>query len=133
MVYLWLQPYLQNSVGPQRQLKLSSNIMGHMKFYTKQERWFTGGNYLQGQKYTQCFMCPHLRKQNRNLTITFATLPPEGGNGQFTLEPVAVLERRLIKRNKLPVAQALVQWSQTNLEDASWRSSIVAKFYNFNR
>ena len=47
-------------------------------------------------------------------------LPPVSDEGVLQMEPVAVLDRRMVKRNNGAVVQWLVQWSRTFPEDATW-------------
>ncbi|XP_047331390.1 uncharacterized protein LOC124934951 [Impatiens glandulifera] len=47
-------------------------------------------------------------------------LPSTGEAGEIQLQPEAVLERRLIKRRNHLVAQALIQWTHTAIEDSTW-------------
>lgn len=41
------------------------------------------------------------------------TLPQTDEHGQFLVEPLAVLDRLLFKRNNAAVVEVLVQWSNT--------------------
>ena len=47
-------------------------------------------------------------------------LPLTGADGQLMVEPIAILDKRLVKRNKSSVAQFLVQWSNRLKEDSTW-------------
>lgn len=41
--------------------------------------------------------------------VPVPTLPHVGSDGQFLVEPIVVLDRRVVKRNNGPLAQWLVQ------------------------
>lgn len=43
-----------------------------------------------------------------------------GTERQFIVYPIAVLERKTVKRRNVAAVQWLVQWSQSIPEDASW-------------
>jgi hypothetical protein len=40
--------------------------------------------------------------------------------GKIKTEPLKVLERRIIQRNKEPVAQWLIHWENLSENDATW-------------
>uniref|UniRef100_A0A453SEU2 Chromo domain-containing protein n=2 Tax=Aegilops tauschii subsp. strangulata TaxID=200361 RepID=A0A453SEU2_AEGTS len=43
--------------------------------------------------------------------------------GYIKTIPVAVLDRRIIQRNKTPVGQCLVQWESLAPDDATWEDA----------
>lgn len=61
------------------------------------------------------------------------TLPPVGGDGIPVPQPMALLDRRLVKYKDRPATQVLVQWSDSYLEDATWEyyQDFQTKFPNF--
>ena len=61
-----------------------------------------------------------LKKKLGQQVTPIPTLPPVSDEGMLQMEPVAVLERRMVKRNNKAVVQWLVQWSRTFPEDATW-------------
>lgn len=65
--------------------------------------------------------------------VATQTLPPVSEEGALQIEPMAVLERRMVKRNNRAVVQWLVQWSRSFPEDATWMDydELVSKFPNF--
>ena len=60
-------------------------------------------------------------------------LPILGPDGQPKLEPVHVLERRLVKRKNKPVVQWLVQWSNLSVDEATWEDAefVTQQFPDF--
>lgn len=62
-------------------------------------------------------------------------LPTEvNEQGQLLLEPVAALDRRMVKRGNVAATQILVQWSNGFPEDATWefRHDLVRRYPNFD-
>ncbi|XP_027357493.1 uncharacterized protein LOC113866894 [Abrus precatorius] len=55
-------------------------------------------------------------------------------NGAFQPPPLAILDRRMKKRNNKAITEVLVQWQETSLEDAVWRDlqDMITQFPNFN-
>lgn len=56
-----------------------------------------------GKKAISCIELPHLREE-----------------GQFLVEPITILERRIVKRRNTPVTQVLVRWSNTPNTNSTW-------------
>lgn len=52
--------------------------------------------------------------------MVLPTLPIDERNGQIRALPEAILGRRMVKRNNIPVPQILVQWAQLGKEEATW-------------
>ncbi|KAL5756608.1 hypothetical protein ACOSQ2_021354 [Xanthoceras sorbifolium] len=50
-------------------------------------------------------------------------LPHVGPDGQILAQPVAVLERKMVKKHNKAVVQYLIQWSTTSPEDATWEDA----------
>ena len=50
-----------------------------------------------------------------------------------TLEPLAILARRMVKRGNQPVTQVLVHWTNSFLEDSTWEYlfDLQQRFPNF--
>lgn len=77
-----------------------------------------------------------LKKKIGHNAMTNPTLPPVNDDGVMlmeAMEPVAVLERRMVKRNNRAVVQLLVQWSSSFPEDATWidYEELVSKYPDF--
>lgn len=52
--------------------------------------------------------------------------PATGPDGQVLEEPVAVLGKRMIKKNNAAEVQILVQWANLLLEEATWKIFIMS-------
>ncbi|XP_028053203.1 uncharacterized protein LOC114257623 [Camellia sinensis] len=74
-----------------------------------------------------------LKKKLGAHTTPQATFPPIGTDGVLEPEPIAALDRRLIKYKGRPATQLLVQWSNSYPEDATWElyQDLQAKFPTF--
>ncbi|KAA8519441.1 hypothetical protein F0562_013684 [Nyssa sinensis] len=66
-------------------------------------------------------------------TVVQPSLPPTSPDGQLQLEPIAILDRKLIKKHDRPFTMVLVQWSNSIPEDATWESwySLQQRFPHF--
>ena len=60
-------------------------------------------------------------------------LPDCGADGPLTLEPEAILDRRMAKLNNRAVVYVLVKWANHSKEDASWElyEDLVQRFADF--
>ncbi|KAL5820462.1 hypothetical protein ACOSQ3_022344 [Xanthoceras sorbifolium] len=57
-------------------------------------------------------------------------LPHARPDGQILAQPVAILERKMVKKNNKAVVQYLIQWSTTSPEDATWEDAeMIRKNY----
>lgn len=61
-----------------------------------------------------------LKKKVGNRVVVQSRLPSTGSDGQFLVQPVAILQRQTVKNNNTVVIQVLVQWSNLPPEDATW-------------
>jgi hypothetical protein len=124
-VYLRLQPYRQASVAIRRNLKLAPRFFGP---YLVEARIGAVAYRLQlpaGSQIHPVFHVSQLKKKVGSTIVPSSTLPRTGPDGQLLVFPVAVLARKLIKRNNQAVVQFLVQWSNSNPEDATWEDASV--------
>lgn len=132
-VFLRLQPYKQTTVALHRNMKLAPRFFGP---YQVQERIGSVAYKLKlpdAAKIHPTFHVSLLKKKLGAHAIAQPTLPPVGPEGTLQLEPVAVLDRKMVKRGNRAVVQWLVQWANSFPEDATWvdHSEIQAKYPNF--
>lgn len=61
-------------------------------------------------------------------------LPLVDNDGYVKVEPLAVLNRRLVPHDNKPVTQVLIHWTNSLPEDATWEDwvFIQTQFPNFN-
>ncbi|GKD93510.1 retrotransposable element Tf2 [Tanacetum coccineum] len=67
-------------------------------------------------------------------TLNVGVLPQCDNNGLIQAQPVAILERRIGKVGNAAGVFVLVQWSNSDLEDATWEpiEDIQRCFLDFN-
>ncbi|XP_042019084.1 uncharacterized protein LOC121766922 [Salvia splendens] len=70
-------------------------------------------------KIHHVFHVSQLKRKMGHLTQLQGSLPTMG-NSTF-LEPVQILESRLVKRGNCPATQVLVHWANSFPEDATWK------------
>ncbi|KAL8155439.1 hypothetical protein AgCh_000724 [Apium graveolens] len=65
-------------------------------------------------------------------SVPITELPELGDEGQFLIEPVAILNRRMVKKKNVAVPQVLIRWSNNPDTDAIWEdcASIHSRFPN---
>lgn len=108
-VYLKLQPYIQISVAVRRSLKLSSRYYG---LYQVLEKIGQVSYRLQLPAVAlihHVFHGSQLKKRIDNHCQPQLQPPMVGLLGQLLFEPVAILERRIVKRGNAAGVEVLVQ------------------------
>lgn len=50
-------------------------------------------------------------------------MPYADQQGQIRVAPMAILDRRMVKRHNQTVGQVLTQWTDSALEDATWEDT----------
>lgn len=68
-----------------------------------------------------------LKKKLSNSQQLSPQLPLVDDDGHMRVEPVHILERRLVKRNNRAVTQILAEWSNSMPEDATWEDYYAIK------
>ncbi|GFS46186.1 hypothetical protein Acr_00g0100660 [Actinidia rufa] len=119
-VYLRLQPYRQSSVALQRSMKLSPRFYGPFQVLSKVGTVAYELKLPDSAHIHPVFHVSLLKKKLGQHVTPNPILPPVSDEGVLQMEPVAVLDRRMVKRNNEAVVQWLVQWSRTFPEDATW-------------
>lgn len=133
-VYLRLQPYRQSTISLRINLKLAPRFYGPYEVIQKIGRVAYKLQLPPEAKVHPVFHVSQLKKKVGQKDITSPSLPPVGLEGQFLVEPVAILDRRMIKRGNVAVVQVLIQWSSSMPTDATWEewSDIARRFPEFN-
>lgn len=73
-----------------------------------------------GTRIHPVFHVSFLKKKLGNLVTPMGELPSFTEDGIIKEEPIAVLDRRLVKRRNQAVPEVSVQWSNMAPEDATW-------------
>lgn len=132
-VYLRLQPYKQVTVALRKNLKLSARYFGPFQVEARIGKVAYRLQLPSGSKVHPVFHVSQLKKKLGKNKVPIQSLPYADDDGNFRIEPIAVVDRRLVKRNNKPVNQVLVQWSNSTPEDATWEdyNFITSQFPNF--
>jgi hypothetical protein len=121
-VYLKLQPCRQASVkGKMGTHKLQSKFYGPFEILERTGQVAYKLNLPSGSLIHPVFHVSQFKKKKRlgPAVPVNNSLPLVGTNGQVKLEPVAILDRRIVKKNNQVGVEIPVQWSNLDLEDAT--------------
>lgn len=131
--YLRLQPYRQTTLALQRNMKLAPRFYGPYQILQKIGAAAYKLQLPPAAKIHPVFHVSLLKKKLGTHVTAQPTLPPTGSEGTLQLEPMAVLDRKMIKRGNRVVVQWLVQWENAFPEDATWvgYSEMQAKYPHF--
>lgn len=128
LVYLRLQPYRQTSVALRRNMKLAARYYGPYEVLARVGKVAYKLELPVGSRIHPVFHVSQLKKKLGHNRVPIRDLPYADEMGQIRIEPMAVLSRRMIKRNNRPVGQMLIQWTNSQPEDATWEdASFVEK------
>ncbi|XP_019155240.1 PREDICTED: uncharacterized protein LOC109152121 [Ipomoea nil] len=119
-VFLKLQPYRQSSVAIRRNLKLCSNSIQVAVAF--------------GDSNPPVFHVSQLKKKVGSNATAQLQAPLVGPEGQLLSEPVAISDRRILKKNNAAVVEVLVQWANLLPEEATWEEyhHLKAQFPEFD-
>ncbi|PKA49390.1 hypothetical protein AXF42_Ash016579 [Apostasia shenzhenica] len=119
-VYVKLQPYRQNSLGRRSSHKLSPRYFGPFEVIARIGKVAYKLKLLEYAKIHPIFHISLLKRRVGSRPMA-QILPAEITTlGQIRAQPVTILKRRAVLRKRRLIQQGLIQWSQTNTEDASW-------------
>lgn len=132
-VYLRLQPYRQTSLSLQRNLKLALRFYGPFQVLSRVGKVAYELSLPDTAQLHPVFHVSLLKEKLGHHVLAQPTLPPVSDEGVLQMEPIAVLDRKMIKCNNKAVVQWLVQWSRSFLEDATWidYEEFVSRFPTF--
>ncbi|OWM70560.1 hypothetical protein CDL15_Pgr014233 [Punica granatum] len=120
MVFLKLQPYKQGSVTARNSEKLSPKYYGP---YQIMDRIGKVAYKLKLPSSAQVHPVFHVSQLKRAIGTASCSseLPISKGSLEGgTLQPLAILDRRMVKRRNRAAAQLLVHWTNTSPADATW-------------
>ncbi|XP_077215876.1 uncharacterized protein LOC143850517 [Tasmannia lanceolata] len=119
-VYLRLQPFRQTTVAVRQNMKLASRYYGPLRVLQRVGMVAYRLEVPEGSRIHSVFHVSLLKKKLGSHSVALVDLPHVDNEGRVRLEPVAILDRKMVKRGNRAVTQVLVQWSNTYPEDATW-------------
>lgn len=119
-VYIKVQPYRQNAFGLRGSLKLRSKYYGPYKVLAKVGQVAYRLQLPHTALIHPVFHISHLKKHLGDKAIPLPHVPIVTEDGRIKTAPFACLDKRMIQRNKTPVAQWLVHWENLAPTDATW-------------
>ena len=108
MAYLKIQPYRQNAFGLRGSLKLRSKYYGPYKIIQKVGELAYKLQLPDQAEIHPVFHVSQLKKQHGKHAIPLPHVPLVTSTGKIKTAPLKLLQRRIIQRNKQPVAQWLI-------------------------
>ncbi|GKG24114.1 reverse transcriptase, partial [Tanacetum coccineum] len=66
------------------------------------------------------FYLSQLKKHRGETPLTAGRLPHCNNEGLISVEPCAILDRRMAKKGNVAAVYVLVQWSNGTINDATW-------------
>lgn len=131
MVFLKLQPYSQNSLVAREVPKLAAKYFGPYKVLDK-----IGNCAYKLELPTTTTIHPIFHVSQLKAAVfdqlDASTLLPSALPTSW-LRPLAILDRRTVKRGNRAVTQWLIHWNNSALEDATWEftEELQLRFPNF--
>lgn len=133
MVYLRIQPYMQNAFGLRGSLKLRSKYYGPFKIIARVGEVSYKLQLPDTTNIHPVFHISHLKNHVGANAIPLPHVPLLTADGKIKTAPFAILDERIIQRQKSPVKQLLIHWESLGPEDATWEdfSFIQTHFPDF--
>lgn len=119
-VFLKLQPYRQSSVVLRKNQKLAARFYGPYKVIKRIGAAAYQLDLPIGSKVHNVFHVSQLKKRICNDKVIQTELPGVTEERDMKIEPVAVLDRKLVKKGNKPATMILVQWTNGSTEEATW-------------
>jgi Chromo (CHRromatin Organisation MOdifier) domain len=120
-VYLKLQPYRQISIqGNPGTHKLKSKYYGLFEIIGKIGAVAYKLNLPQGSLIHPVFHVSQIKTCKGNVKEVAAQLPVIGPKDNWRIEPVAILDKRVYKKNNQVAVKVLIKWSNLDEEEATW-------------
>lgn len=119
-VYLKVQPYRQSTVAVRNNVKLSSKYYGPYQVIDKVGAVAYKLALPAGSQIHPVFHVSQLKKRIGEGIVPQFEPPLTGLEGEVLAQPVAALEKRMVKRNNQAVVQILVKWANLPIEAATW-------------
>ncbi|XP_071917995.1 uncharacterized protein [Coffea arabica] len=122
-VYLRLQPYRQSSVAIRSNTKLSVKYYGPYMVEEKIGKVAYRLRLLASSKIHPVFHVSLLKKKIGDQISPVLQLLDIDAKGNLRLEPIAVLDRRIVKKRNVVTVQWLVHWWGTDPAEATWEDA----------
>jgi hypothetical protein len=119
-VFLKLQPYRQNSVAVRKNLKLNPKYYGPYQISKRIGMMAYELKLPEGSLIHPVFHVSLLKRKIGDAIIMSSKLPVSDKEGRMQIVPIAILDRKLMKKGNGAATVVLVQWSNRYQEDATW-------------
>jgi len=119
-VFLKLQPYRQNSVAVRKNLKLNPKYYGPYQISKRIGMMAYELKLPKGSLIHPVFHVSLLKRKIGDAIIMSSKLPVSDKEGWMQIMPIAILDRKLMKKGNGVATVVLVQWSNLYQEDATW-------------
>ncbi|GJY13793.1 retrotransposable element Tf2 [Tanacetum coccineum] len=120
-VLLKLQPHMQVSIRQGRQNKFSPKYFGPFEVIAKVGQVAYKLKLPSQSQIHDVFHVSQLKKvHGKHEMQRSVVLPQLNKDGLLEVEPMKLLDRKIVKRNNDVVVYGLVQWSNGGLQDATW-------------
>ena len=132
MVFLKLQPYRQTSISGGRPPKLNPKFYGHFQVLHAVGKVAYKLNLPPEAQIHNVFHVSQLKKAFGQVS-QFIPLPMSHNQAK-DFKPLAILERKLVKRGNCADVQLLIHWKDMSLVDATWEfaSDIRRRYPSFS-
>ncbi|XP_019244393.1 PREDICTED: uncharacterized protein LOC109224260 [Nicotiana attenuata] len=133
-VFLKLQPYRQSTVAVQKNLKLLAKFYGPYQIVRKIGKVAYELKLPQNSKIHPIFHVSQLKKKVGDKTFVAQDPPFCTEEGPIRIEPLAILDRRMVKKGNRAVTKVLVQWTNLSPEEVTREdySFLKSQFPNFD-
>ena len=133
-VFLRLQPYKQTTLSMRRDYKLAPKFYGPYQILEKIGQVAYKLQLPVTTAIHPVFHVSMLKKKLGNHVVPTPTLPLSNAQGQFLVEPVAILDRRLVKQGNKSAVHVKIQWMNIGPEEATWEDydRMQQQFPNFD-
>ncbi|GJW38191.1 ty3-gypsy retrotransposon protein [Tanacetum coccineum] len=118
-VFLKLQPYRQQSLHARAFHKLAAKYYGPYKIVARVGEVAYKLALPVSSKIHDVFHVSLLKKSHGNHSVS-STLPEVSDTGHSIPLPHRILDKRMVKKNNVAVAEVLVNWSNTEETDNTW-------------
>ncbi|GKD17539.1 putative mitochondrial protein [Tanacetum coccineum] len=135
MVFLKLQPHRQVTIRMGKQNKFSQKFYGPFEVSAKVgQAAYKLKLPIQAQIHNVLHVSQLKKYTGPPLNDDLISLPQCDTKGSLLVQPIKLLDRKMVKKHNKVVVYGLVQWANGTVEDASWEDlgKLVAKFPEFD-